>query len=77
MKDTPGPCLKTTAFAHELRIPTYSLFNLVRYGVIPAPARDSSGHYVWSPEDQARARAAIEARAHRVRQPKQVPPVAG
>jgi hypothetical protein len=54
----------------ELKIPTYTLFNLVRYGVIPAPARDFSGHYLWSPEDQARARAAIEARAHRARLPK-------
>jgi hypothetical protein len=35
------------------------LMSLVRWEYIPAPAKDSSGDYVWLPEDVERARHAL------------------
>ncbi len=47
---------KTTTTARELNVPVYDLHNWIRYGVIPAPQRDDSGHYVWGPTDIETAR---------------------
>ena len=47
---------KTTTTARELNVPVYTLHNGIRYGVIAAPERDDSGHYVWGPTDIEMAR---------------------
>ena len=53
---------KTTTTARELGVPVYSLLNWIRYGVIPAPLRDDSGHFVWGPADIETARQARDQR---------------
>jgi hypothetical protein len=50
---------KTTAAAAELGERYYTLLNLVRYQKVPAPAKDSSGDFIWSDEDLERARIAL------------------
>ena len=50
---------KTTAAARHLGVPYHRLVNLIRYGKIAAPAKDSSGDYLWSEEDLVAARAAL------------------
>jgi hypothetical protein len=52
---------KTPAAAKELRISYVFLISLLRYGKLEPPAKDSSGDYVWTDSDLARARKAIEA----------------
>ena len=39
----------------------WRLFGLLRNGVIQPPGKDSSGDYVWLPEDIDRARKALTA----------------
>jgi hypothetical protein len=52
--------LKTPAAARALGTTYHRLMGLIRFDKLnPAPQRDSSGHYVWSPEDMERARAAL------------------
>ena len=47
---------KTTTTARELDVPVFTLHNWIRYGVIPAPQRDDSGHFVWEAADIETAR---------------------
>jgi hypothetical protein len=53
--------LKTAVAAERLDVPPYRLTNLVRYRRIPAPPKDSSGDFLWSPADLERARQALAA----------------
>ncbi len=55
------PFRKTAAVARLIQTSYFNLHSMIRTGRIPAPARDDSGHYVWSPEDVERARQALEA----------------
>jgi hypothetical protein len=56
------PFLKTPAAADALGVQYWTLHQLIRQRSIPAPAKDSSGDFVWSPEDLDRARQALAAR---------------
>jgi hypothetical protein len=56
---TTIPYLKTPAVARLLGVPYWRLSSLIRWGRIEAPAKDSSGHYVWLPDDVERARQAL------------------
>jgi hypothetical protein len=51
--------LKTTRAAEHLCLKAKTLLALIRHRRILAPEKDSSGDYVWSPRDLARARAAL------------------
>jgi hypothetical protein len=55
------PFRKTTVAAQELGIPYYRLIGLLRYGKMAAPARDTSGDYLWTDVDLERARQALAA----------------
>ncbi len=49
--------------ARKLKVHYSTLFSLVRDGrVKPAPQKDSTGRYVWTPEDIARVKAVLDAR---------------
>jgi hypothetical protein len=52
--------LKTPQAAKQLPNCTYhNLIDMIRGGLIdPPPAKDSSGHFIWTPKDIERARAA-------------------
>jgi hypothetical protein len=56
---TTIPYLKTPAVARLLGVPYWTLMSLLRWERIEAPAKDSSGDYVWLPEDVERARQAL------------------
>jgi len=58
------PFRKTPVAARELGISYHRLIGLVRYDKITAPARDTSGDYLWADADIARAKAAISAMRH-------------
>ena len=58
MQDT----MKTTPAARHLGVPVYALLNWVRHGLLAAPPRDSSGHFVWGPEHLAAARRVAQRR---------------
>lgn len=58
---TTIPYLKTPAVARLLDVPSWRLSSLIRWGRIEAPAKDSSGDYVWLPDDIERARQALAA----------------
>jgi hypothetical protein len=63
--------LKTPAAARSIGTTYHRLMGLIRFAKLdPAPDRDSSGHFVWSPEDLDRARQAlqIDMRRHKARQ---------
>jgi hypothetical protein len=66
------PYLKTSAAADLLGIPYYTLAALMRSRRLLPPSKDSSGDYVWTPDDIDRARAALAARRRRRRQPEEV-----
>lgn len=51
---------KTPVAARELQTSYHKLFSLVRFNKITPPERDSSGDYVWSDDDLARAREALK-----------------
>jgi hypothetical protein len=53
--------LKSAAVADLLGVPYWRLFDLLRTRKLTPPAKDSSGDYVWLPEDVERARAALRA----------------
>jgi hypothetical protein len=53
------PYLKSRAVATELAISYYRLFELIRSGKLTPPGKDSSGDYIWTPEDVDRARQAL------------------
>ena len=50
---------KTPVAAREVPAPYSRLMSLLRLNKIPAPIKDSSGDFLWSDEDIARAREAI------------------
>jgi hypothetical protein len=55
-----GTIRKTPVAAKELNVSYHQLIGLVRFGKLdPPPGRDSSGDYLWSDEDLARAREAF------------------
>jgi hypothetical protein len=58
-------CLKSRVVADALGISYYNLFELIRSKHLTAPAKDSSGDYVWTPDDIERAREVLIARAKR------------
>jgi hypothetical protein len=61
---------KTPAAAQELGINYASLIGLLRYGKLEPPAKDTSGDYVWTDADLARARRAMA--AHQRKRPEPV-----
>jgi DNA-binding transcriptional MerR regulator len=54
--------LKSSAAAARLGVPYYTLHNLIRSGKVPPPQRDTSGDFVWTERDLARARRALSRR---------------
>ena len=56
------PCLKTPAAADALGVGYWRLIGLLRSKRLPAPQKDSSGDYLWTPEDIERARQALAVR---------------
>jgi hypothetical protein len=54
--------VKTPEAAKSIGVSYHRLINLVRFGKISPPARDSSGDFLWTPDDLQRAREAFEAR---------------
>jgi hypothetical protein len=56
---TAIPYLKTPAVARLLGVPYWRLWSLIRWELIEAPAKDSSGDYVWLPDDVERAQKAL------------------
>ena len=58
----PTFALKTTEAARRNGMTVHTLHNYVRHGLIPPPARDGSGHFLWLEDDIARAREAWESR---------------
>lgn len=54
--------LKTSVVAEQLGIGYHRLFGLIRSRKLTPPGKDSSGDYVWSPEDVARARSLLTSR---------------
>jgi hypothetical protein len=60
------PFIKTPVAARELGVTYHRLIGLLRFNKIPAPVRDSSGDYLWSPDDITRARQALQPRAKEV-----------
>jgi hypothetical protein len=61
---------KTPQAAREAGIPLTHLYSLLRTGKLAPPAKDSSGHYVWSDADVARI---FQALAGDRRQPEELP----
>ena len=51
---------KTPVAARELGETYHRLMGLIRFNKIKPPERDSSGDYVWTDEDLARAREALQ-----------------
>jgi hypothetical protein len=58
--------VKTTVAAKQLNRPYWALFALIRDGLIDPPEKDSSGHYLWSPQDLDAARAALAQRRKKI-----------
>jgi hypothetical protein len=55
-----GTIRKTPVAARELGVSYHQLIGLVRFGKLdPPPGRDSSGDYLWTDGDMARAREAF------------------
>jgi hypothetical protein len=54
--------LKSRAVADLLNIPYYRLFELLRSKRLTPPAKDTSGDYIWLPEDVERIRTALAAK---------------
>jgi hypothetical protein len=55
------PYAKTPVAARQLKVTYHVLINLLRFGKIDPPGRDSSGDYIWMPHDLERARRALRA----------------
>ena len=53
---------KTPIAAKEVGISYHRLINLIRFGAIMPPEKDSSGDYVWSDSDVEAARKVIAGR---------------
>jgi hypothetical protein len=58
---------KSRVVSNMLGVPYYTLFGLITRGRMAAPAKDSSGDFVWTDADVERARAALAARHQRRR----------
>jgi hypothetical protein len=56
------PFLKTPAAADLPGVAYWRLIGLLRSKRLPAPQKDSSGDYLWTPEDIERARQALAVR---------------
>lgn len=56
------PYKKTTATARELGVRVYTLLNWIRYGVIPRPPQDDTGHFLWGHAEIEAARRARDER---------------
>ena len=50
---------KTPVAARELGVGYFQLYDLLRFGKIDPPARDSSGDFIWTDADLERARNAL------------------
>jgi hypothetical protein len=53
------PYLKTMGVAAKLEVTCYRLYELLRNRKLAPPSKDSSGDYIWLPEDVERARQAL------------------
>lgn len=53
------PYRKTPVAARELGTTYHRLIGLIRFSKMVPPERDSSGDYVWTDDDMARARQAL------------------
>jgi hypothetical protein len=53
---------KSRAAADQLHVSYWQLFNLLRTNQLQPPAKDTSGDFVWMPEDIERARLTLAAR---------------
>jgi len=51
---------KTTVAVRELNTTYHRIMALIRFAKIEPPQRDSSGDYLWTDEDMARAREALK-----------------
>jgi hypothetical protein len=56
---------KTASTAQAVGLRVFTLLNWVRYGLVPPPERDCSGHYWWGPEDIAAVRHVLADRNRR------------
>jgi hypothetical protein len=54
--------LKTPEAAKQVGVSYHQLMNLIRFGKISRPARDSSGDYLWAQGDLDHAREVFSAR---------------
>jgi hypothetical protein len=58
---------KTPIAAIELNVTYHRLVNLLRFGKIKPPGRDTSGHFAWTDADMRRAKKALDSmRARRL-----------
>jgi len=59
---------KSPVAARELGIAYHRLIGLIRYGIVGAPIKDTSGDYLWSEADLTAARRALAQRPDRAGQ---------
>jgi hypothetical protein len=59
---------KTPVVAKMLGVTYVVLFNMLRYGHMDPPLKDSSGHLVWGEQDIERAREVLARRRRRASQ---------
>jgi hypothetical protein len=57
--------LKTFEAAQEIGVDYGNLHNAMQRGYVPRPAKDRSGHLIWSAADIANARRILAARKKR------------
>jgi hypothetical protein len=58
--------LKTPEAARKLEVSYTDLYGLIRYGKLsPLPGKDSSGDFIWLPDDLARARKIINSKSRK------------
>jgi hypothetical protein len=69
------PPVKTPVAAKQLNVPYSQVISLLRHGKIAAPAKDSSGDYIWTEADITAAREALlRGRRHKGHEEKSQPP---
>jgi hypothetical protein len=61
--------MKTPIACSQLNISEARLNYLIRSRKIPAPSKDTSGDYIWTEGDLARARLALQIDRRRTREP--------
>jgi hypothetical protein len=66
--------IKSPQAAQQIGCGYYRLMSLIRDGRLTPPSKDSSGDYIWGPEDVERARFAlrIDRRLKKYRGPREV-----